>query len=525
MEKKKSRRDFLKTIGFAGVGGISALAGLSSKEAEAQGLKVNWDREVDVVVVGYGGAGAASAITAHDSGAKVLILEKAGSGGGSTYFSGGFFVSPRDVKGTVNYLMECAKAADGEYFDLDRNHLAIWAEEAIKNEQWIGSLGAEVSVSLKGWYRDFKGADSYTSCRVKPNPTGVGLWKVLSDAVEARKIEIMCNIQGSELITGVTESADGSGVTEVLGIVAEMQGEKIAIKARKAVILTCGGFDYNETMKKNFLKAYPKYSIGHPGNTGDAIKLAAMAGADLWHMTDISGNVCHKFPEVPVAYVSLLQLRAANRAVIFVNKQGARFTNEELPYDAFEKALDRFDPVKRDFSNIPCWCIFDEKARLQGPAGLPTPIGKPTYLWSKDNNAEIAKGWIIKADTIQELATKINMGPSTLSETVETYNRYCAGENDPDFGRTDGLIPINKPPYYALKGYPGIWATAGGPRTNTQAQVINVRGEPVPRLYTAGSASTFAFVFLYPLSGTAIGDAFAMGRIAGRKAAAEVPWK
>ena len=108
---------------------------------------------------------------------------------------------------------------------------------------------------------------------------------------------------------------------------------------------------------------------------------------------------------------------------------------------------------------------------------------------------------------------------------MNTYNRYCAGEHDPDFGRKDGLIPIDKPPYYALKGYPGIWATAGGPRINTKAQVIDVRGKPVHRLYTAGSASSFAFAFLYPLSGTAIGDALAMGRIAGRNAATEVPWK
>jgi hypothetical protein len=249
-----------------------------------------------------------------------------------------------------------------------------------------------------------------------------------------------------------------------------------------------------------------------------------MAGADLWHMSEISGNLCHKFPDVPVAYPSLLQLYAANKSVIIVNRYGSRFTNEELPYDAFQKALDHFDPIKREFTNIPCWCVFDEKVRLQGPAGVPVPAGNPTYLWSADNSEEVAKGWITKADTVVELAEKIRLPSSTLRDTVKAYNRYCKNEEDPDFGRTEGLIPIKEPPFYALKGYPGIWATAGGPRSNPQARVMDVRGEPIRRLYIAGSASSSAFAFLYPLSGTAIGDGFAMGRIAGRNATAESGW-
>jgi len=107
---------------------------------------------------------------------------------------------------------------------------------------------------------------------------------------------------------------------------------------------------------------------------------------------------------------------------------------------------------------------------------------------------------------------------------VSTYNGYCAKGHDPDFGREKGLIPIDKPPYYAAKGYPGMWGTSGGPRINKNAQVMNVRGEPVKRLYAAGNASAVSVTFLYPLGGTAIGDCFAMGRIAGRNAAAETPW-
>jgi succinate dehydrogenase/fumarate reductase flavoprotein subunit len=525
IEKEVSRRSFIKV---AAVGaGATALGGLigTVTEAEAAAKQGKWNKAVDVVVVGYGGAGAAAAIAAHDAGAKVLILEKDVKGGGSTYFSGGFFVSPRDVEGAVNYLLGCAKAANGQSFDIDKERLTAWAKEATQNEPWMRSLGAaDVFISLKGWY-DIPGAASYTSCQLKSNPTGVGIWDVLSKAVSARKIEVIYNAQGSELVIGGGQKQKGAVGVEALGIVAEREKKKIAIQAKKAIILTCGGFDYDESMKKNYLLPYPNYSVGHLGNTGDAIKLAAKTGADLWHMNGAATTMCHKFPEVPVAYPSLLQLSAMGLSVIFVSKLGKRFTNEAIAsYDAVARSLYYFDAVKRDFPNIPCWCIFDEKARVKGPAGLPVPIGKPVYTWSPDNSAEIAKGWIVKGDTIPELAGKIGVDAATLENTVTTYNGYCAKETDPDFGRKGGLIPLDRPPYYAVKGYPGLWATGGGPRTNTKAQVLDTGGKIVRRLYVAGSASTFAVAFLYPLSGTAIGDCFAMGRIAGRNASAEKPW-
>jgi len=518
-KKGLTRRGFIKTAaigaGASAVGGVGIL-----RDAEAAAKEPKWDKEADVVVVGYGGAGAAAAITAHDAGAKVLILEKAATGGGSTYFSGGFFASPRDVGGAVDYLMECARAGDGTHFDIDRDTLTAWAEEAVQNEPWLRSLGAEVFISLKGWF-PYKGADSYTTCQLKPDPTGVGLWKALSDAVEARKIPVLYNMSGTELVT--REAAGASKCVEVLGVVSKGPDGQTAVKAAKGVVLTCGGFDYDETMMKNFLMPYPKYSVGHLGNTGDAVKLAAKTGAALWHMNVAPGVLCYKFPEVPVAYPSWLQFRAMNLSLIFVNKLGKRFTNEEGTYDVVAKALDNYDTVAMDFVNIPCWSIFDEKARVQGPAGLPIPMGKPVYMWSDDNSEEIKKGWVQKGETMEELAGKIGVDPATLSRTVAAYNKYCEEENDPDFGRTDGLIPLEAP-FYAVKGYPGTWGTGGGPRINTKAQVLNVHGDRVARLYAAGNASAVPVGYLYPLSGTFIADAFAMGRIAGRTASAETPW-
>ena len=510
--KKLSRRDFIKAA-VAGAG--ATIFASASLRAEATQPLEKWDEKADVVIVGYGAAGAAAAIVAHDAGTKVLVLEKCEAGGGSTFMSGGFFVSPSDVEGAVEYLMACARAGDAASFDLNKGMLAIWAKEAMKNADWIKGLGGEVGVFIPGgWYPDFKGANSYKSWGPTKVAFGPGLWQILSNAVAARGIAVAYRTSVRELLPHKKG--------EVAGVMAESGGREIAIRARKATILTCGSFDHNETMKKNYLKTYPQYSVGHLGNTGDAIVLATRVGAALWHMNAAPGTLCHKFPEVPAAFVSGILYFAKNRSVILVNKHGDRFVNEALPYDAVAKALDFFDPMKHDFPNIPCWCVFDEKARIQGSAGFSFQLGTAVYKWSRDNKEEIDKGWIIQADRLRDLSDRTGMELPRLENSVRIYNDNAKAGKDPDFGR-EKPIPIEGPPFFALKGYPGLFGTCGGPRINEMAQVMDVRARIVPRLYAAGGASTFAVAFLYPLSGTMIGDAFAMGRIAGRNAAAETP--
>jgi len=514
IQKGFSRRDFLKGAAL-GAGG-AALCRIAPKTSDAGEVPRRWDEEADVVVVGYGAAGSAAAIVAHDAGSKVLMLEKHEAGGGSTCMSGGFFVSPSDADGAVDYLLACAQAGDGSSFDLDRATLYPWAEEAVKNADWIKSIGGEVGVFIpSGWYREFKGSESYKSWGPTKTPFGPGLWQILSGAVAARGIAVAYKTYVKELLLNQKG--------EVAGVMGESGGREIAIRARKATILTCGSFDHNETMKKNYLKVYPQYSVGHLGNTGDAITLAAKVGAALWHMNAASGTLCHKFPEIPAAFVSAILYFAKNRSVILVNKYGDRFVNEALPYDAVSKALEWFDPMKRDFPNIPSWCLFDEKARLQGSAGFSFQLGTVAYKWSRDNKEEIDKGWIIQTDTLKDLSYRTGMELQRLENAVRIYNDNAKGGNDPVLGR-EKPIPLEGPPFFALKGYPGLFGTCGGPRINEKAQVMDVRARIVPRLYAAGAASIFAVAFLYPLSGTMIGDAFTMGRIAGRNAAGESPW-
>ena len=174
-DHKINRRKFLvAAVGSAGATAVGGLAAASA--ARADNHEQSWDREVDIVVIGYGGAGAAAAIAAHDAGARVLVFEKTASGGGSTRYSGGFFVSPRSVEGAVDYLMHCARAADGHHYQMDRESLVarthaldrvlLWSHYVVPhyyipvyrvaywNKFGIPDVVPKYSVGTGGWWVD-----------------------------------------------------------------------------------------------------------------------------------------------------------------------------------------------------------------------------------------------------------------------------------------------------------------------------------------------------------------------------------
>ena len=131
---------------------------------------------------------------------------------------------------------------------------------------------------------------------------------------------------------------------------------------------------------------------------------------------------------------------------------------------------------------------------------------------------EIARGWILTAGTIRELARELGMNPDVLGSTVKAYNGYCERGYDPDFGRKPAdLVPI-EPPYYALKLWPGGMNTQGGPRRNSSAEIVNPYGEAIGGLYSAGELGSI-YGMLYPSSGGNLGECIAFGRIAGESAA------
>jgi succinate dehydrogenase/fumarate reductase flavoprotein subunit len=346
--------------------------------------------------------------------------------------------------------------------------------------------------------------------------------------------------QGAEVMlsTPVKRLIQNPQTKEVLGVIAENQGEGIAIKAKKAVILTCGGFEGNREMLTTYIGELPApiHVSGTPYNTGDGIKMVLDVGADLWHMSGIEwGRQGLKVPDHPAAF----WISPMGWSWINVNKYGKRFRNEGESYGHAKRYLEifQFDTDRIEWPNYPWYMIFDERARKAGPIinrekeldrspFITYNISSGLYMPSPDNSKEIEKGWIKQANTIAELATQAGIDKAGLQGTVARYNKYCKSKkgSDPDFHRNpETLESIDTPPYYAIECTINIINTQGGPRRNAKGQVMSPYDTPIPRLYAGGEFGSI-WGFLYP-GACNLPECIISGMIAGRNAIAEAPWE
>jgi len=489
----------------------------------------HWDQEADVVVVGYGAAGGVAAIAAHDAGAKVLIVEKMPHPGGISILSGGGVAFARSAEGAFQYLKRTCNGTTPDEV------LRPLAEGMVEIIDWVTELakvsGTEPSQSEvrgHGTY-PFPGTNDMDSIKLKDFPAydafpwakglrgGARLFKMVVDNVATRKIEVALSTPAKSLVTG----RDG----EVLGVLAERSGQSIAIKARRAVVLCSGGFENNPEMKLQYFQAQPVYPV-YLGNTGDGILMAQKAGAALWHMWHFHGGYGFKYPEFPFAIRHVWAgPRNEKRKMIWiaVDRYGKRFMDEypPAPQDTGARPLEHYDADRQEFPRIPCHLIFDEAGRKLGPLAMVIVNDERYhYQWSADNRAEIEKGWIKKAASIEELSAQIKIDPRALAATVARWNAQCAASKDDDYKRPSGtMMSIAEPPFYAMEAWPIVSNTQGGPVHDAQQRVVDALGKPIPRLYAAGDISSI-FGHLYLEAGN-ITECFVGGKIAGRGAAAE----
>jgi len=482
-----------------------------------------WDRETDVIVLGFGGAGVAAAVTAHDLGAEVLILEKAPEGrhGGNTRIAAQGYLNTSDAEKAATYL----EALCGPYKVPDEM-IRAWAREMCLNNDWLAGLGGdpqEHQHQPEGIeYPELPGSGCVHKFHDGPRYGYSLTWKRFESFVRERAIAVEYETPGRELIQDAT-------TREILGVRAERDGKPHFVKARKAVVLTCGGFENNQEMIRDYLPGVSRcYPSGTPYNEGDGIAMALEVGADLWHMNNYAGpSLALKVPDFP-ATLSIQALHFAKEfpgGMIVVGPDGRRFYDEKFKHRHGKV------PINGVWSPMhvptPMFMVFDQDMMAAGPLYNKEPNRGWTpimerYDWSDDNSAELAKGWIKRGDTIADLSRVIGLDPVALDATVARWNDQAKAGEDADFGRGLMLAPLATAPFYAMELSPSMINTQGGPRRNQNAQVLRPDRTPIPRLYSAGELGSI-YSYLYQGTGN-IGECLAFGRIAGRNAAAEAPW-
>jgi len=513
----------------AGRGGAAERL-VSQRKRRAGSIFPEADYETDVLIVGYGAAGANAAIAAHDAGARVLIIEKMGFPGGNSGVCAGAMLIPESIEEAIRYYRALS------FGTMDEEMIRVFAEAMVGIPRLLTGLGAEFRVRrTEPAY--FPSLLSGRVQRIQFSPTGAEGFRFLQNLVQGRKVEVLMDTRATALI-------QDPQTREVLGVKAQKKGKEMTLLARRGIVLACGGYEYNPGMLADFNFPGARDYIfpwGAPGNTGDGIKLASEAGAALWHMASIEwGALCARKPsqKFGMAVGTGLGRTRPEGSFVFLNRYGKRFMAENTSLIHRKAPLEIlfFDHERAEYRNLPAYMIFDEAYRRKGPIASTRehfqemwggPVGYPLihkiYEWSSDNQAEIDKGWVFQADTLADLAGKMGADAAALEETIRNFSRACMDNRDPQFGRAgNSLAPLETPPFYAVELALTLINTQGGPKHNKDCQVLDFNDKAIPRLYAAGELGSF-FGFLYQ-GGSNYPEAWAFGQIAGRRAAGETPW-
>ncbi|HEY1516978.1 MAG TPA: FAD-binding protein [Solirubrobacteraceae bacterium] len=463
--------------------------------------------DLDVLVIGFGAAGAGAAIAGHDAGARVGVIEKTGAGGGNCRHSGGFLFDVDDEVAIEHLDALC-------FGKTDRSVLTAYAAGLHEVRPFLESLGGEVETArldefgglLPSWPH-FPGAGRVHYHRYHSGtngPPGHALWQLLDDNVRERGIEVGLDCRATALT--IRHGA-------VTGAEIDRDGTPCTIQARGGVVLASGGFEYDAELCDAYLPL-PLVPVGHPGNTGDTLRLAAQAGATLWHMSSFFGWFAFRHPDHPAGFP--LDVHAPS--FIYVDADGRRFA-DETGWEVHDKvrSMTAYLPRRANHPHLPGHLIFDEAARLAGP--LNGIVGTPNdYRWSPENRAEVERGWIKRGETAHDLATQTGIDPATLSATLDRYTAATITGRDDEFDRAPETLARLEPPLYAIEMWPAVATASGGPRRDGLARVLRPGGAPIDGLYAAGAAgSIWGHLTEH---GGGLTDAIVFGRIAGEEAAA-----
>ncbi len=533
---------------------------------------------IDVLILGAGAAGLAAALSAHEAGAKVLVVDKADKLGGTAAISGGIVWMPQNVwmadAGISDSRDDAIAYFEGlNHGDIDAERLAAFVDEGPAALSFLSSIGAYEPILLDSYpdyYLTRDGAkpdggraldnamfsfkelgdwadkiyDGGTTPRMmlKETPLG-GASGIIAPEIMAEREAGDMRAWGQALIGRMLKACLERGITPQLNVTidrllveggqamgAVIDGETVT--ASKGVVLATGGFEWDKDLVQTFLRGPMTAPASPPGNTGDGLKLAMAAGAALGNMTSAWWMTSLEVPGD--TWPELSGKSDAQRAVpvllertlphtLMVNRAGRRFCNEAQNYSALAGAFQSFNPSTYDYDNLPAYLIFDQNYRDKYPLAFLFP-GMPT------------PNWIASAEAPEDLADKIGIDPQGLASTIGSFNGFAEAGADEDFGRGDGeydrfygdrsrpgaaatLGALDKPPYYAVEIKMGALGTNGGAKTDGETRVHAISGGIIKGLYAAGNVMAGATGSVYAGAGGTLGPALTFGVIAGRSAA------
>lgn len=481
----------------------------------------------------------------------VIVLEAAPEGleGGNTRVSGNIVFIPDTVEGALAYQTDL----NGP-FVVEEELMKAWAEMICENKDWVEDLGCEMKpiAACSPEFSEAEAGDTVKVYCVDGHLGDASLWNVLKEQEEDLGYQVMYGTRATSLIRKPETN-------EALGAIAETEdGTTLTIKARKGVVLSCGGFENNPEMVRNYYhnNVFKTQFYGNPYNRGDGFGLVGPFGAQLWHMNSFSGGHTNQmiFPE---GYT--VGSAPAGSGWIMVGENSKRYMYEEVNGQHRHGKL-RMNGVWSDclapgtIHQILGAKAFEESESFFPDSAMQYANTYDLYDPACGPQEWVDKGVVTKADTIEELAEKLGRDPEALAETVNQYNQYCADGVDPDFHRGEAYYEFGKmdystkredenisgvltemieaikpfdleplePPFYAIECCASFINTQGGPKRNGQAQILDTNDEPIPRLYGAGE---FGSIYSYVYNGGGnVSEAIATGRVAARSAAANEPW-